>query len=299
MPYRVINLQVDWLGRKWDFMDLYYLTLITSAHLLCFLAPFHFTWGALKVAYVLYLLSGVGVTLSYHRHLSHRSFKMPKWLEYYFAYCAVLSLQGSPLEWVSTHRFHHQVTDKENDPHTPSKGFWFSHVNWAFDYHARWGSYDGQLMKNVGDLECQAFYRFLHYTYPYHSVLLGVILYVTGGLPYVIWGMFVRLVVVAHATAAVNSFCHTWGKQIYDTGDESKNNWVFGLLSQGEGWHNNHHAFEYSARHGLEWWQVDLTWYVIKLLQILGLATDVKLPTESQKQRKALAKNAVLEGKIN
>ncbi|KAM5554431.1 hypothetical protein ABKV19_022688 [Rosa sericea] len=191
MPYRVINWQVQFFGRQRDLMDLYWLTIILSGHCLCVLAPFQFTWGALWVAISLYFVSGMGVTISFHRNLAHRSFKVPKWLEYSLAYCAVLSLQGSPLEWVSTHRYHHQFTEKLRDPHSPTKGFWFSHVNWLFDYHSPFGSYDGQLMKNVGDLECQLYYRFLHYTYFFHSVLLGVALYVAGGLPFVVWGMVV------------------------------------------------------------------------------------------------------------
>ncbi|PRQ57008.1 putative acyl-CoA desaturase [Rosa chinensis] len=242
-------------------MDLYHLTVLLAVHCLCLLAPFQFTWGALWVAISLYLVSGMGVTISYHRNLAHQSFKVPKWLEYSLAYCAVL------------------------------------YVNWAFDYHSRFGSYDGQLMKNVGDLECQLYYRFLHYTYFLHSILLGVALYVAGGLPFVVWGMGVRVVVVSQITFSINSICHTWGKQIWDTGDASKNNWLFGLLAFGEGWHNNHHAFEYSARQGLERWQIDTSWYVIKFLQVVGLATDVKLPTEIQKKRKALAKNSIMKDK--
>nr|BAA23134.1 Delta-9 desaturase [Rosa hybrid cultivar]BAA23135.1 Delta-9 desaturase [Rosa hybrid cultivar]BAA23136.1 Delta-9 desaturase [Rosa hybrid cultivar] len=297
MPSRLINWQVQFFGREWDFMDLYHLTLFLGVPFVCLLAPFQFTWGALWVAISLYLVSGMGVTISYHRNLAHQSFKVPKWLEYSLAYCAVLSLQGSPLEWVSTHRYHHQFTEKLRDPHSPNKGFWFSHLNWLFDYHSRFGSYDGQLMKNVGDLECQLYYRFLHYTYFLHSVLLGVALYVAGGLPFVIWGMGVRVVVISQVTFSINSICHTWGKQIWDTGDASKNNWLFGLLAFGEGWHNNHHAFEYSARQGLERWQIDTSWYVIKFFQVVGLATHVKLPTEIQKKRKALAKNSIMKDK--
>lgn len=298
MLHRVVNWQVEFFGKQWDFMDILTSAVVVCPHGLSLLAPFQFNWGALLVAVVLYFVTGLGVTISYHRNLAHRSFKVPRWLEYFFAYCGVLSLQGSPIEWVSSHRYHHQFTDKLKDPHTPSKGFWFSHINWIFDYHSRIGSYEGQL-KNVGDLECQLYYRFLHYTYFYHSVALGVVLYVAGGLPFLVWGLAVRLVFVFHVTFSVNSICHTWGKQVWDTGDESKNNWLFGLLAFGEGWHNNHHAFEYSARQGLEWWQIDITWYVIRFLEKVGLATDIKLPTETQKKRKVLAKKLIVEDKVS
>ncbi|VVA14412.1 PREDICTED: palmitoyl-monogalactosyldiacylglycerol [Prunus dulcis] len=247
-------------------------------------------------SYIVHEEIGLGVTLSYHRQLSHRSFKLPKWLEYFFAYCGVLSVQGSPIEWASTHRNHHQFTDTWDDPHSPIKGLWFSHIGWLFDYRSRFGSYEGRL-KNVDDLKRQKFYRFLHVTYPLHSIAFGVLLYALGGMPFLTWGLGVRAALFAHATFALNSICHRWGKKVWDTGDMSRNNWVFGLLTHGEGWHNNHHAFQYSARHGFEWWEVDVTWYVIRFLEIVGLATDVKLPSETQKKRKALS-NKLNEEKL-
>ncbi|KAL2462756.1 palmitoyl-monogalactosyldiacylglycerol delta-7 desaturase [Forsythia ovata] len=143
---------------------------------------------------------------------------------------------------------------------------------------------------NVGDLEKQPFYKFLESTYLIHPIGLGALLYALGGFPYFVWGMGVRTVYVYHGTWLVNSASHTWGKQTWNTGDLSKNNWWVAMITFGEGWHNNHHAFEYSARHGLEWWQIDITWYVIRLLEAIGLATDVKLPTSAQKQRMAFNK---------
>ncbi|KAF8011712.1 hypothetical protein BT93_J2099 [Corymbia citriodora subsp. variegata] len=143
-------------------------------------------------------------------------------------------------------------------------------------------------LNNVGDLQKQPFYRFLQSTYHAHPIALAVLLYVLGGVPFLVWGMGVRIVWFYHITWLVNSVCHVWGKQAWNAGDLSRNNWWVAILTFGEGWHNNHHAFEYSARHGLEWWQLDMTWYVVRLLQVLGLATDVKLPNEAQKQRLAL-----------
>ncbi|KAL5719969.1 hypothetical protein ACHQM5_012687 [Ranunculus cassubicifolius] len=129
---------------------------------------------------------------------------------------------------------------------------------------------------------------FLRHTMGYHVVLLGVLIYALGGFPYLVWGMGVRTVWTYHVTFAVNSVCHTWGRRVWNTPDLSKNTWWLCLATFGESWHNNHHAFDYSARHGLEWWQIDLPWYVIKLLEYLGLATDVKLPTGAHKQRLSL-----------
>ncbi|XP_068652704.1 palmitoyl-monogalactosyldiacylglycerol delta-7 desaturase, chloroplastic-like [Aristolochia californica] len=271
-------------GRKWNFLDIATASVVVLMHVLALFAPFTFNWPALWTAVVLYLVTGMfGITLSFHRNLSHRSFKLPTWLEYLFAYCGVQALQGNPLDWVSTHRFHHQYCDSEKDPHSPVEGFWFSHMSWLFDTNSilhRCGE-----SSNVGDLERQPFYRFLRQTYMVHPIVLAFLLYAAGGFPFLVWGMGVRVVWVYHITWLVNSASHVWGTQSWNTGDLSRNNWWVALLAFGEGWHNNHHAFEYSARHGLEWWELDLTWYVIRLLEVLGLATDVKLPSEAQKRR--------------
>ncbi|KAH7867331.1 hypothetical protein Vadar_032028 [Vaccinium darrowii] len=273
-------------GRKWDSRDVATASVVVLMHLLCFFAPFNFNWGAFWVAVGLYVVTGLlGITLSFHRNLSHRSFKLPKWLEYFCAYCGAQALQGNPIDWVSTHRYHHQFCDSERDPHSPVEGFWFSHVSWLFDTKTviqRCGN-----PNNVGDLEKQPFYRFLQRTYIVHPLALAVLLHAMGGFPFIVWGMGVRIVWVYHITWLVNSACHVWGKQAWNTGDLSRNNWWVALLAFGEGWHNNHHAFEYSARHGLEWWQVDMTWYAVRFFQAIGLATDVKLPSEAQKQRMA------------
>ncbi|KAL8171733.1 hypothetical protein V2J09_023537 [Rumex salicifolius] len=281
-PKRVFGVE-----RKWNVLDSATLGVVVAMHLLALFAPFAFKWSALWVALGLYLATGLfGICLSYHRNLSHRSFKLPKWLEYLFAYCGVLALQGSPIDWVSTHRYHHQYCDSKKDPHSPLEGFWFSHMNWLFDTTTNISKRCGE-PSNVADLEKQAFYRFIKTTYVLHPLALGALLYAFGGFPYVVWGMAVRTVWVYHITWLVNSACHVWGNQAWNTGDLSRNNWWVALLSFGEGWHNNHHAFEYSARHGLQWWQIDATWYVIRLLQATGLAKDVKVPTDSHKQKMA------------
>ncbi|GER48439.1 fatty acid desaturase 5 [Striga asiatica] len=184
-------------------------------------------------------------------------------------------------------RYHHQFCDTEKDPHSPLEGFWFSHMSWLFDTNTvteRCGK-----PNNVGDLEKQPFYKFLQSTYIIHPLALGALLYALGGFPYIVWGMGVRIVWVYHITWLVNSACHVWGRQAWKTGDLSRNNWWVAVLAFGEGWHNNHHAFEYSARHGLEWWQIDMTWYVVGLLKDIGLATDVKLPAKAHKEKMAFA----------
>ncbi|XP_061982868.1 palmitoyl-monogalactosyldiacylglycerol delta-7 desaturase, chloroplastic-like [Populus nigra] len=277
--------QVFW-GRKWNSSDIVNAGVISAVHFLSLFGPFYFTWPAFWVALGIGIVTGLlGITLSFHRNLSHRSFKLPKWLEYFFAYCGVQALQRDPIFWVSTHRHHHQFCDSERDPHSPTEGFWFSHITWLFDNNYITEKCGGQ--NNVGDLEKQPFYKFMQNTYFLHPIALGVLLYAVGGFPFLVWGMGVRTVLVFHITWLVNSVSHLWGKRAWNTGDLSRNNWWLALLTFGEGWHNNHHAFEYSARHGLEWWQIDMTWYVVRFLQAIGLATDVKLPSEVQKQRMA------------
>ncbi|KAL5730913.1 hypothetical protein ACHQM5_003696 [Ranunculus cassubicifolius] len=283
--------KVAW-SSKWAARDVFYALFISFVHVLCLFAPSTFSWGAAGVAYVLYLLTGVfGVTLSYHRNLAHKSFKLPKYLEYLFAYFAMHACQGDPIFWVSTHRYHHKATDTERDPHSPvTGGLFFAHIGWLFDYNKM--ASKGVNYNNVHDLSNQPYYRFLQKTMVLHAYPLVALLYLTGGFPYVVWGMGVRIVYLYHITFAINSICHTWGHKAWNTADSSKNNWLLCILSFGESWHNNHHAFEYSARQGLEWWQIDLTWYVIKLLEYLGLATDLKLPSEAHKERLSFKKRA-------
>ncbi|CAB4277968.1 unnamed protein product [Prunus armeniaca] len=255
------------LGRTWNIQDVFTLAVILALHSLCAFAPFHFNWPAFWVAVTLYVVTALGLTLCYHRSLTHRGLRLPKWLEYLFAYCGVLSLQGSPIEWVSTHRYHHQFTDTKKDPHSPIQSLWFSHMGWMLDGRRR------QFQK-----------RFLLRTNLLHSIALGGVLIVVGGFPFLVWGVGVRTTFLHHATFLVNSVGHMWGNKAWNSGDTSTNNWWLAIIVFGEGWHNNHHAFEYSARHGLEWWQIDFTWYTIRFLQAIGLATDVKVPTEIQKQ---------------
>lgn len=273
-----------WDVREWSLADRTAAGVVFVMHALCLLAPFTFTWKAFGVFVVLYAVTGLlGITLSYHRNLSHRSFTLPKWLEYLFAYCGVQAMQGDPLDWVSTHRYHHQYCDSVKDPHSPYEGFWYSHMSWMFDEKTMFDRVGTR--NNVSDLEMQPFYRFIRDTYIIHPIAMGLLLYALGGFPFIIWGMAVRIVWVYHITWLVNSAAHVWGYQAWNTGDLSRNNWWVAALAFGEGWHNNHHAFQYSARHGLEWWQFDPTWYVIKILEAVGLAKDVRAPLEQHKAK--------------
>ncbi|MCL7044563.1 hypothetical protein MKW94_027927 [Papaver nudicaule] len=278
--------------RRLDYLwDAENLGIVILEHICVLAAPFHFIRNAFWVSAILTILTqNLGISLCFHRTLCHKrvEYLLNKSVEYLFAYLGLLAGQGDPVFWVSVHRFHHQFNFGTaqsmcfKDPHSPIEGFWFSHINWLFQ-HTYLREKCGR-RNNVMDLQKQAYYRFLRRTYPFHVVGLGILLYVNGGFPCYIWGMGVRMAVSHHGTFVINSVCHTWGNRPYNTKDLSTNNWLMNLIGgSGEGWHNNHHAFEFSARLGLEWWQLDLPWYIIKILKSLGLATNIKVPTEIQK----------------
>jgi len=272
-----------WL-RKWEKKDFFYAAIFGLIHVGACFAPFHFTWKAFACFFFGYVITGMfGITLSYHRQLAHLSFKSPKIVEYFMAYCGALAMQSHPINWVSSHRHHHGATDTANDVHSPKDGFWWAHAGWLLDQKGTWMRVD---RSNAEDLRKQWFYRMLQKTYPLHAIVLPIVgLYYFGGLPCVLWGFFARTVWTWHVTWAVNSVSHVWGFQDWNTGDISMNNWLIGILAFGEGWHNNHHAFENSCRHGLKWWQVDVTWYTIKLLEFFGLAWDLKYPTQAKMRK--------------
>jgi fatty-acid desaturase len=260
--------------KKFSFEAAFWLTL---AHVGALAAIPFFTWPAFAVCMILlFTISPLGVTLTYHRLLTHRSFKVPKWLEYILATIGALSAQGSPLLWVAEHRIHHKYSDTPNDPHSPRDGFFHSHIGHLFyvkDHHC-----EKVMIRYVPDLNKQAYYRFLHK----YNVLIALsalpLLYLAGGWPFLLWGGFMRVTLMLHFTWFVNSATHTWGYRNYETRDQSRNIWWVALLSAGEGWHNNHHAQPNSAAHGQKWWEFDLTYRIIRGLRFLGLATDVITP---------------------
>jgi sn-1 stearoyl-lipid 9-desaturase len=245
------------------------------------LIPGTFNWRAVGVAFFLYWVTGgLGITLGFHRLVTHRSFQTPKWLEYFLALCGTLACQGGPFEWIGMHRIHHLHSDQDLDPHDSNKGFWWSHLGWMI-HHA---PAQDEISRYIKDISDDPVYQFYQKNMIGIQVALGVLLLLLGGWSFVIWGIFVRVVVVYHCTWLVNSATHKFGYRSHESGDNSTNCWWVALLVFGEGWHNNHHAFQYSARHGLQWWEFDLTWLTIRLLQTLGLATNVKLAAVPVKQ---------------
>jgi sn-1 stearoyl-lipid 9-desaturase len=242
------------------------------------LLPGNFSWAAVGlVIFLHWVTGGLGITLGFHRLVTHRSFQTPKWLEYFLVFCGTLSMEGSPIEWVGMHRLHHLHSDHEADPHDSNVGFWWSHMGWML----RKIPCRDQVSRFTKDIADDPVYKFLGKHFFTLQVALAVVLYLIGGWSFVVWGIFVRLVVVFHCTWLVNSATHKFGYRNYESDDNSTNCWWVALLTYGEGWHNNHHTYQYSARHGLKWWEIDMTWMTIWTLQKLGLATKVKLIEEA------------------
>jgi stearoyl-CoA desaturase (delta-9 desaturase) len=254
----------------------------------------------------MYIATGMGITVGYHRLFTHKSFSAGPVVTSAIGILGSMAAEGSLLRWCAAHRRHHQFSDHDGDPHSPHlhdhghglrgiiSGFWHAHMGWIFDPPGE------SLDRYVPDLIRDRRIRRISELFPLWvglgfviPALMGGLLNLALGAPFwtgvflgFIWGGLVRVMVVHHITWSVNSVCHIWGSQPYRSGDESRNNVVVGVLALGEGWHNNHHAFPTSARHGLEWWQFDSSWMVIRGLQALGLVRNVRVPTAERKAAK-------------
>ena len=250
-----------------------------TVHALALLAPWYFSWSALGVMIALHWLFGsIGICLGYHRLLTHRSFRVPKGLEYTFALLGAFALQGGPIFWVAGHRLHHAFTeDVDKDPYSARRGFWWSHILWILYPRAEFFATE-TYRKYAPDLARDPFYTWLDRYFLLLQLPLGVLLYGLGGWSFVVYGMFVRLVLLWHTTWLINSATHLFGNRTFETEDGSRNLWWVALLSFGEGWHNNHHAYPNVAKAGWKWWQVDVTWWTIQILKTMGLAQKVVMP---------------------
>jgi len=265
---------------------------VVIVHALAIWALFEFSWTNLLICLAMWWVAGsLGIGLGYHRLLTHRGFKTPKWLEYFLTFCGTLALQSGPISWVTTHRLHHAFTETDKDPHSPAGGFYWSHVGWILRGTAQIQS-EETMERYAPDLTKDRAHQFMNKYYWLSSVIVGAILFPIGGISAVLWGVFVRTVIGWHSTWMVNSVTHTWGSRRFETTDSSTNNGLVAALTFGEGWHNNHHAHPRSAKHGLTWKEVDINWIQIRLLEKLGLAKDIYAfsledKVNSQKLKKA------------
>ncbi len=253
-------------------------------HIAAVIALFMFSWQALAVTVVLWWVSGsLGIGMGFHRLLTHRGYKTPKAVEYFLTICGTLALEGGAIDWVATHRIHHSMTDQPGDPHTPRDGKWWSHMGWILTGTAQQHSPE-VLRRYAPDLMKDRFHVWLNKHFYLPVVAVGLALFFFGGWSVLMWGMFLRTTFGLHMTWLVNSATHIWGTRRFETGDDSTNNTLIALLTFGEGWHNNHHAYPTAARHGLRWYEIDINWYGIRTLQLLGLAKSIKLISPAQMQ---------------
>lgn len=278
---------------------------LAAIHLLSLLAliPYFFSWSGLALCIAGHFVFGMlGITIGYHRLLTHQGFSCPKWFEYTLAILGICNLQDSPSRWVAIHRIHHKHSDERPDPHSPLVNFLWGHVGWLLVVNREHKNVHC-FEPYVRDLLRQRFYLNLERKnlwlgiFWLHALAFVIAGALTGwittgtsdaavqlGLSWFVWGVLVRTVFVLNGTWAVNSIGHIFGYQNYKTGDNSRNNWFVALIAHGEGWHNNHHADQRSARHGHKWWELDMSWWVIWMLEKIGLVWNVSRPKKTLQQ---------------
>jgi stearoyl-CoA desaturase (Delta-9 desaturase) len=243
------------------------------------------SWVALATASVLYFVRMFAITGFYHRYFSHKTYRTNRFWQFIFAVLGNSAVQRGPLWWASHHRHHHRFADTDEDPHSPNRhGFWWSHIGWLTcerhfptraQYVKDWARFPELVWLNRFDtmvpvLLAAGLYAFGAVLKSY-APQLG-----TSGPQMLIWGFFISSTVLFHATVTINSLDHMIGNRRYDTPDTSRNNWVLALITLGEGWHNNHHHYAISARQGFFWWEIDVTFYLLKLMSWLGIVKDLR-----------------------
>jgi len=263
-----------------------------------------FDWVYLGVLAGMYIATAVGVTVGFHRLFTHRSFKTSRPVAAVLAALGSMAVEGPILQWVATHRRHHQHSDEEDDPHSPHthgagfwgavRGMWHAHMGWIIETYNfvpsrnRSARVTAGLARYVKDLRKDPMYRWMNRAFPFWVLVGFAIPAALGGLLTLswmgvllgfLWGGLVRVFLVHHVTWSINSVCHIWGTRPFRCHDHSRNNAIFGVLALGEGWHNNHHAFPTSARHGLRWWQLDVSYLIIRAMGLVGLARDIRVPS--------------------
>jgi stearoyl-CoA desaturase (delta-9 desaturase) len=259
-----------------------------------------FLWGRgvgpidLAAMVLMYCIAGFGVTIGFHRLLTHRSFETSRAMRILLAVCGSIGAQGAVIRWCATHRRHHQESDREGDPHSPHlygdtplqllKGMYHAHVGWCFEADVK---DSGRSVRDLLSDRAMLFVDRLYFGWVFLGLLIpaAIVGLATrswgGALSGMLWGGLARIFLMQHVTWSVNSVCHVWGSRPFRSGDHSTNNPAVALLALGEGWHNNHHAFPTSARHGLFWWQFDSSYVLIRAMQLAGIVWNVRVPNDS------------------
>ena len=269
--------------------------LVQASSLLVLFVPF--SVGMLGLWAASHFVRAIGLTLTYHRYFAHRAFRMGRVTQFVWSYVAASAMQKGPLWWAGHHVTHHKFADREGDPHSPIiSGFYYAHLGWFLND----AKHDTLEKNNPVIRDFSKFWevRFLSDHFYVPPIMLAIAMYLVGGLPWLVWGFCLPTVTLAHATFAINTVNHLFGSRRFDTIDESRNNPVTAFFAVGEGWHNNHHRYQRAARNGFYWWEFDPTWYVIRLMQTLGLVWDVqpvpeRIYAEAQaiRERRRMQKN--------
>jgi stearoyl-CoA desaturase (delta-9 desaturase) len=239
---------------------------------------------AMVLLVAMFLIRKFGITGGFHRYFSHRSYKTSRGFQFFLAFLGGTAGQKGALWWAAHHRHHHKHSDTEEDLHSAEKeGFYWSHLGWVLS--DEYEKYDPESIKDLSKYPELVFLNTYFYIPPF---AMGFLSWAIGGWPGLFWGFFVSTVILYHTTFAINSLCHMFGRQRYDTGEHSKNCWWLAVITLGEGWHNNHHHYQTSCRQGFFWWEIDVTWYVLLGLEKLGLVWDLKEPPARLLQKDAM-----------
>ncbi|MEQ8349854.1 MAG: fatty acid desaturase [Leptospiraceae bacterium] len=242
-------------------------------HLLCLgVLFFPFKWQYLVLLLVNYSVGMFFVTAAYHRYFSHRSYELNRFWQFIFAFMAQASMQKGVLWWAASHRDHHRYSDTQADIHSPvQKGFFYSHIGWILT-----NEHDEYEPDRIKDFYKFPELRFLDRFHWIPTTILAISMYLIGGWAWFFWGWVLTIIILAHSTFTINSLAHVWGSRRFDTADDSRNNFFLALLTLGEGWHNNHHHCMYSCRQGIRWYEVDVTYYILKSLSLIGIVKGIR-----------------------
>jgi stearoyl-CoA desaturase (delta-9 desaturase) len=233
-----------------------------------------FRWWYPLLTLGLYYAGMFFITAGFHRYFSHRSYRTSRAFQFLLALGGTMTTQKGVLWWAGSHRHHHKYSDQPEDLHSPlQRGFWWSHMGWILSVRNK-----ETPVAWIRDFECYPELRWLDRNYLLPPVALAALLFAAGGLPVVTWGYFVMTTVLWHGTFTINSLSHVFGSRRYRTTDTSRNNWLLALITMGEGWHNNHHHYQSTANQGFYWWEIDFSYYLLRLLSWLGLVWDLRTP---------------------
>jgi stearoyl-CoA desaturase (delta-9 desaturase) len=259
---------------------------VQASALLVFTVPF--TWGLLGLWAASHFIRAVGLTLAFHRFFAHRAFQMNRMTRFVWAFIGTAAMQKGPLWWAGHHVNHHRFADRDGDPHSPMiSGVYYAHVGW-FLHDARHDRLEASnpVMRDFAKAPELVFLDRFHFVPP---LILALAMYYAGGLPWLVYGFCLPTFTLAHATFAINTVNHMFGSRRFETRDESRNNVITAIFAAGEGWHNNHHRYQRAARNGFYWWEFDLTWYVIRAMEAVGLAWNVQpVPVRIYREARAL-----------